>query len=285
MTSTNRFVASSKSGIVEKGLKGCSHDRTGEIARHEVQYVERREWGRRDPLWGVASWPDRQRGGPHPWTLDEFYATGAADWEFYRSHWIHYVLDRSCCLEIGCGAGQLTAAMSKDFDTIHGVDVSADILELARQRVPAKSVSFHQTDGLTIPLPDGTATAVLSKFVFQHFDAPPLGARYLAEIHRVMAPNATMMIQLPVFVSPMASSLVRRAYAVQRWFGQRRADMSRRRMARGGAPIMRGLKHEVSWLHRTLTRIGFSDIELRIFPAIGNATGHSLVRAKKRAEA
>lgn len=243
--------------------------------------AEWREWGRRDPLYGVAAWPGRQRGGPNPWTADDFYATGAADWEIYRSHWMHYGLDRSCCLEIGCGAGRLTVAMSNDFDTIHGVDISADILELARQHVPAKSVTFHQTDGLTIPLPDGIATAVLSTFVFQHLDDPQSAARYLREIHRVMAANATMMIQLPVFTSPMAPSLIRAAYAVQRWFGQRRADIRRRLMARGGAPIMRGLKYEISWLHRTLTRLGFTDIQLRIFPATDNAAGHSVVLARK----
>ena len=36
-------------------------------------------WGKSDPLYGVASWAGRERGGENPWTDEDFYALGE-DW-------------------------------------------------------------------------------------------------------------------------------------------------------------------------------------------------------------
>jgi SAM-dependent methyltransferase len=244
--------------------------------------TEWEEWGKQDPLFGVAAWPGREKGGANPWTEEDFYATGATDWADYRSQWEHYGLDHTSCLEIGCGAGRLTEALSTDFQTVHGVDISAEILELARKRIPADSVHFHHTDGLVIPLPDSSVTAVLCTFVFQHFDDRKVAARYLAEIRRVMAAGATMMLQMPMYESPVAPSIFRSMYRLQWQLGQARASARRRLMKRGiGAPIMRGLKYEISWIQKTLTAMGFEDIQIRMFRVRSNGDSHSFVLARK----
>ena len=243
--------------------------------------AEWKEWGRRDPLYGVAAWPGRERGGSRPWTEDEFYATGAATWLGYRSHWEHYGLDRSVCLEIGAGAGRMTESLARDFAVVHAVDVSAEMLALARKRISSQSVIFHMTDGLAIPLPDASVTAVFSTFVFQHFDSPRDAARYLREIARTMAPGATLMIQLPVYVSPIAPGAFRALYALQRRGGQLRANIRRKLMARGGRPIVRGLTYEVSWLQQTLDEMGLSDVEFRITGAMTKHMPLTFVLAKR----
>ncbi len=34
--------------------------------------IEWRLWGKRDPLYGVATWPGREKDGKHPWIDSEF---------------------------------------------------------------------------------------------------------------------------------------------------------------------------------------------------------------------
>ena len=48
--------------------------------------VEWKAWGKKDPLWGVASWAGRERNGPNPWTDQEFYELGA-DWLDFERAW------------------------------------------------------------------------------------------------------------------------------------------------------------------------------------------------------
>ncbi|HEY2010067.1 MAG TPA: hypothetical protein VGH23_13825 [Rhizomicrobium sp.] len=44
-------------------------------------------WGEKDPLWGVASAPGKERGQPDAWTDEEFYALGAEDFADYLDFW------------------------------------------------------------------------------------------------------------------------------------------------------------------------------------------------------
>ena len=243
--------------------------------------AEWREWGKRDPLYGVAAWPGRERGGSNPWTAADFYETGALDWAEYRSHWQHYGLDLTRGLDVGCGAGRLTEPMSRDFDAVDAVDVSADILGIARARIPDESVSFHLTDGLTIPLAAGSTTAVFCNLVFQHFDDVDVAAEYLRELYRVMGPAATLMLQLPLWEAPSAGRLIRGLYGTQRLLGGIRARIRRRRMARGGQPIMRLLRYELVWVYRTLATVGLDDIQVRIFRVRSNGDHHSFVFARR----
>ena len=84
----------------------------------------------------------RQAGGAAPWTDEEFYATGAADWVSYLSRWERYGLDRESCVEIGCGAGRLTRHLSAIFRRTLAIDVSEATLDYARQHIQVPSVSF-----------------------------------------------------------------------------------------------------------------------------------------------
>src|SRR3954468_14981274 len=82
-----------------------------------------------DVLFHVCSWPEK-RGR---WTEEEFYASGRSDWEDFRSHWEHYqgALTGSC-LEIGCGVGRLTRVLAEQFDSVHSLDVSDEMIAQAR---------------------------------------------------------------------------------------------------------------------------------------------------------
>src|SRR6266849_1990346 len=124
-------------------------------------------WAKLDPLYAVATIHERAKSGGNPWTEASFYQIGAIDWDLFRASWEQYGLSRGTCVEIGCGAGRLTAQLARYFHSVHGLDVSAGMIEYARAHVPS-NVSFHVTGGLDIPLPDNSADAIFSAHVLQH---------------------------------------------------------------------------------------------------------------------
>jgi hypothetical protein len=115
--------------------------------------IEWKEWGKVDPLFGVASLDGRSKRGPKPWTDEEFYAHGKACWQEYLPYWERYGLTRGLCVEIGCGAGRLTKVLAESFRSVHALDVSEDMIVKARTAVPT-NVTFQLTTEPRIDLPD-----------------------------------------------------------------------------------------------------------------------------------
>ena len=215
-------------------------------------------------LFHVSSWPDK-RG---TWTEDEFYAAGGSDWEDFRSHWRHYWPELGgTCVEIGCGAGRLTAALEGDFQRVIALDVSRDMIERARPHATS-SVEFHQVDGPVIPLGDAEADGVFSIHVFQHLETRATVAAYLAEVRRVLRPGGTVMIHIPL-ASTSARWRSRAKRAVDLW-------RSRRRLGRGEEHTAVRMKlyrfEDVFWL---LSNAGLHDVELRMFAVRSDGFHHS----------
>jgi SAM-dependent methyltransferase len=225
--------------------------------------AEWRDWGRRDPLHGVATWPGRSRSDAQPWTDDEFYAVGALDWEDFSAQWLQYGVDRTSCLEIGCGTGRITRQLAEFFGTVHALDVSDEMIAYARPRV-AGDVTFMVTDGSSIPLPDMAVASVFSSLVFQHFEGVSDAEAYLREIHRVLKPGGSMMIQLPLYAWPDAFNGYRLMYRVRRGLSHLRARFRRLRLRFGRArPFFRYLRYEAEWVRSIIPALGFSSVEMR----------------------
>jgi ubiquinone/menaquinone biosynthesis C-methylase UbiE len=91
-------------------------------------------------------------------------------------------------LEIGCGPGRLMRPMSRHFAEIHGVDVSDEMIDLARARLrDIPNARLHVTDGASLgEFPDGSFDFVYSYAVFQHVPSRDVIAAYMRETHRVL---------------------------------------------------------------------------------------------------
>jgi SAM-dependent methyltransferase len=232
--------------------------------------IEWKEWGRVDPLFGVASLDGRSKRGPKPWTDEEFYEHGKACWAQYLPYWERYGLTRGLCVEIGCGAGRLTKVLAESFQSVHALDVSEDMIVKARTAVPT-NVTFQLTADPRIDLPDGSADASFSTDVFQHFPSPEDGAAYFRELARVLRPGATMMHHVPVHTWPHPPGAYRGLHAIHRLLTQARDGIQRMVIILGGRrPFMTGITYENLWLFDTLKTLGFARIELLVFSTPGN---------------
>jgi ubiquinone/menaquinone biosynthesis C-methylase UbiE len=242
---------------------------------------EWRQWGKEDPLWGVASWADKQKDGASPWTEAEFYSLGESDWSDFEHHWNHYGVNRSSCLEIGCGAGRLTRQLSKYFDRLIAVDVSPDMIACARKAIASDTVDFLVIDGMNIPYPSASVDAVFSAHVLQHLDSEEIGHAYFREFFRLLKANGTLMVHLPLYQFPNEKGslglLMRSQHVVFRSLSNTKASVHRIL----GAKLMRGTQYSVNSLNVFLTDVGFRNVEFRIFPVRSNADLHPFVLATK----
>ena len=91
-------------------------------------------------------------------------------------------------LDLGCGTGALLRALRPRLADGIGVDVSPEMLAVARRREP--SATFHQLDGPRLPLPDDSVQLVVSLLSWRYVDWDPL----LAEVMRVLAPGGRLLV-------------------------------------------------------------------------------------------
>ena len=243
--------------------------------------AEWKQWGKDDPLWGVAAFANRQKDGAAPWTEEEFYSLGESDWQDFLGHWRQYGLNTESCLEIGCGAGRITRQLAKSFDHVYSVDVSEAMVNLARKAVESNNVEFSVIDGLHLPQSDCSVKAIFSTHVLQHLDSMDIGFSYFREFFRVLDVGGTIMIHLPLYQFPHEPGkigyLMRTLYAIYRRFDNIRSDRKRRL----GIKIMRHTPYTIKSLNLFLISLGFKNIEYRIFAPKSNKDPHAFIFATR----
>jgi SAM-dependent methyltransferase len=115
-------------------------------------------------------------------------------------------------LEIGCGPGRLMRPMSRHFIEIEGVDVSDEMIALAREKLrDVPNAHPHATDGASLALfDDESFDYVYSYAVFQHIPSREVIFEYLRETHRVLRTGGLVRFQfngLPRGAAPSETSL------------------------------------------------------------------------------
>ncbi len=243
--------------------------------------VEWQQWGKEDPLLGVAGWAGKQKGGPSPWTEEEFYALGQSDWKDFLVHWRQYGLNTESVLEIGCGAGRITKQLATTFEKVYAVDVSKDMIDLARKTINSGNVEFSIIDGLHLPQSERSVKAIFSTHVLQHLDSVEIGFSYFREFSRVLDVGGTMMVHLPLYQFPndpgTLGELMFSLYSVYKAIGNIQANAKRHL----GIRMMRGTPYPIRSLRMFLASIGFKNIEFRIFALKSNGDPHPFVFATK----
>ncbi|MGI8742153.1 MAG: methyltransferase domain-containing protein [Bryobacteraceae bacterium] len=137
------------------------------------------------------------------WTDEEFFASG----ECTVAEVIMTDMGNICqganpkamrVLEIGCGAGRVTRALARLFGEVHGVDVSGEMLKLARAAVAEYPKAFvYQNNGKDLSVvPNLLFDFAFSTIVFQHIPSRDVIENYVREVNRLLRPGALFKFQV-----------------------------------------------------------------------------------------
>jgi ubiquinone/menaquinone biosynthesis C-methylase UbiE len=150
-----------------------------------------------DPLWAVLSDPEKKVG---KWDLAEFFSTGAREAErvlaVCKSNGVSVSYGK--LLDFGCGVGRMTRAFSGFFQSCVGIDISQNMVSLARKfNADQPRCEFVASDAALLPFGDKSFDFVFSVLVLQHLATKSMILRYIAEFIRIAKDNAVIVFQLP----------------------------------------------------------------------------------------
>jgi SAM-dependent methyltransferase len=159
-----------------------------------------RYWDRQahaDPMWAILTDPAKAGGR---WNVDEFFATGVREVGAFMEQaaiWRKPVA-RHSALDFGCGIGRLSQALAGHFDQVYGVDISAKMIELARQHnhKGARVEYLCNPAGDLSHFANGSIDMILSWITLQHM-RPRNARRYIQEFLRVLVPGGLLLFQYP----------------------------------------------------------------------------------------
>jgi SAM-dependent methyltransferase len=173
-----------------------------------------------DPLWAILAAPEA-RGGR--WQLDEFFASGEVEIAqvLELAKGLGFPKQHEQALDFGCGVGRLTRALAGHFREAVGVDISAEMIRLARELNEGRNCRFelNVTPDLAAFESD-SLDFVYSALVLQHLPRKELIRTYLGEFLRVLRPGGLAVFQTLAYLPvPLRLQPRRRAYAVLRRVG------------------------------------------------------------------
>lgn len=133
----------------------------------------------------------------HPDT-EAFWAGGRADLDVLLGAVGAAIEPDDVVAEIGCGAGRLTRVVAERAAKVVAVDVSARMLDIAREHNPGLgNVTWLLGDGVSLAgVPTATADACISHVVFQHIPDPQVTLGYVREMGRVLRPGGWAAFQV-----------------------------------------------------------------------------------------
>jgi SAM-dependent methyltransferase len=161
-----------------------------------VTKIMSRDWderARKNAFHYIASWQKE-------WDLESFVASGEEDFE----RLVIPVLARcdltatgKRMLELGCGAGRMTASFAKRFEHVYALDLSLEMLSRARQMHTAqKNILWLLSNGADLScVASDSMDFVFSYLVLQHLPEKALALRYIREMLRVLRPGGVFLFQ------------------------------------------------------------------------------------------
>lgn len=91
----------------------------------------------------------------------------------------------SAVLELGCGTGYFTKEIIKTGAKVTAIDISPDLLAVARKEVGAPNVVFMEENAYRMTFPDNHFDYIIGSSVLHHLDIP----KALSEMFRVLKPG------------------------------------------------------------------------------------------------
>ena len=102
---------------------------------------------------------------------------------------------RGLVADVGCGPGHVARYLHEQGVTVVGIDLSAEMVAVARRLNPG--LSFQVGDMRQLDLPDATLAGIIAFYSIVHFEPAELAAIML-EMRRTLAPGGLALISFHI---------------------------------------------------------------------------------------
>lgn len=125
-------------------------------------------------------------------------------------------MEKPVCLDLACGTGDVAFQLADRYRkaTVHAIDLTPAMIELAKRRDIGRRISFAVGDMSRLEFPDSSIDLVTGSYAIRN--APDL-AEALREIHRVLKPGGTAAFL--DFSKPRGAVAQAFQYHLLRWWG------------------------------------------------------------------
>ena len=129
--------------------------------------------------------------------VDRFWAGGERDLEMMLTAIGESLRADDDVVELGCGIGRLTRPIAARCASVRALDVSREMIELARTHNPElANVEWLVGDGESLAgIEDASADVCISHVVLQHIPEPAISLGYIREMGRVLRPGGWAAFQ------------------------------------------------------------------------------------------
>ena len=151
------------------------------------------ERARKDVFLYIASWKEE-------WNEEAFFASGEEDY----GRLVEPIIVRlgitpaKCAMaELGCGAGRMTRAFARRFQSVTAIDISEEMQSRAKGYLKdSANVRWVLTDGASLAgVETGSIDFVFSYLVLQHYPSAELVNGSIQEMMRILRPEGTFVFQ------------------------------------------------------------------------------------------
>ena len=125
------------------------------------------------------------------------------------------LVGRGRIADVGCGPGHVTRFLATQHPDVIGIDLSPDMIGIARERSP--EMEFTVASMLALPASDGQWAGVVALYSIIHLDGDERG-RACREFARVIHPGGWLLVAFHVDSHEFAAGQVNHLTS---WFGQR----------------------------------------------------------------
>lgn len=147
-----------------------------------------------DAFFNILTLPDKDQGR---WGSEEFFAHGQAEIDDAMA-WLedHGIEGRKRALDFGCGVGRLSQALAHYYKHVDGVDISPEMIRLARKHNRAK-VNYHVNVNPDLTcFPTKSYDLVYTNIVLQHMPQE-LAEGYIKEFIRLLNSQGAARFHIP----------------------------------------------------------------------------------------
>lgn len=177
------------------------------------------------------------------------------------------------CLDLGCGPGIQTLLISEaaTCGTVTGVDISEDMLKIAREvalAVGRKNVEFVRGDVCDLKFENNNFDFAFSRLLFQHLKNPQ---ESLGEMHRVLKPQGRIVIietDGSWQIRPKSEVFYQMFLTYEQWIGERKGD---RKIGLKIGEMLKAADFENVTVEKEMfdfDKAEFDQVVLNIFPPI-----------------